>query len=344
MMKRCSYFLLATLASLAAPGHNVFVAPSSQPILGVRNIQILSIDGLRFRDSNHNGQLDPFEDWRLSSEARTADLMQRLSLENIAGLLVHGTLQPSGNAGTSGTDHPGYDLERARGWIVAKHVNSFVTRLEGTATDMAVQNNRIQEMAEQSEFGIPVTISCDPKRHHFQQILGDSVQNRAFSLWPEALGFAAIGDAELTRRFGDTVRREYLAVGIRESLAPQADLATEPRWTRTAGTFGEDAALASRMVEAYVTGVQNGANGLGTGSVAAVVKHWAGYGAAKDGWDSHSYYGREFERRRRQFYCFVRNPSTDDIEPCGSVSTLKTRLPLSSFAQQELPCVTIAHP
>lgn len=28
------------------------------------------------------------------------------------------------------------------------------------------------------------------------------------------------------------------------------------------------------------------------GGVAAVVKHFAGYGAVKDGWDSHTHYGR----------------------------------------------------
>jgi beta-glucosidase len=84
-------------------------------------------------------------------------------------------------------------------------------------------------------------------------------------------------------------------VGIRESLAPQADLATEPRWARINGTFGEDAEIAKRMVEAYVSGIQNGPNGLNSRSVSAVVKHWAGYGAAKDGWNSHNYYGRYAE-------------------------------------------------
>ena len=33
-------------------------------------------------------------------------------------------------------------------------------------------------------------------------------------------------------------------------------------------------------------------NGVDTGGVLTVVKHWVGYGAAKEGFDSHSYYGR----------------------------------------------------
>jgi beta-glucosidase len=76
------------------------------------------------------------------------------------------------------------------------------------------------------------------------------------------------------------------------ALSPQADLATEPRWGRIIGTFGEDAALADRLVRAYVVGFQHGTAGLDTGGVITVVKHWVGYGAAKDGFDSHSYYGR----------------------------------------------------
>ncbi|QRO01255.1 hypothetical protein JRI60_20610 [Archangium violaceum] len=58
--------------------------------------------------------------------------------------------------------------------------------------------------------------------------MGASVAAGSFSQWPEALGFAAIGDEALVRRFGDIARQEYRAVGIQEALSPQADLATEP--------------------------------------------------------------------------------------------------------------------
>ncbi|MEC5163834.1 beta-glucosidase-like glycosyl hydrolase [Janthinobacterium sp. CG_S6] len=94
------------------------------------------------------------------------------------------------------------------------------------------------------------------------------------------------------RRFGDAARQEYLAVGITQALSPQADLATEPRWSRINGTFGEDAELAKRMVQAYIEGFQGGATGVRDGSVVAMVKHWAGYGATQEGFDSHNYYGR----------------------------------------------------
>ena len=149
----------------------------------------------------------------------------------------------------------------------------------------------MQAIAESTRFGVPLTISTDP-RNNFLYVAGASVDAGSFSKWPETTGFAAVNDPALTRRYADTVRREYMAVGIREALSPQADLATEPRWARLNGTFGEDAGVARQQVEAYVDGMQNGKDGLNAGSVLTVVKHWVGYGAQKDGWDSHNYYGR----------------------------------------------------
>src|SRR5271167_2367530 len=280
--------IVLLLCSTAAVGG----APK-QAILGHRSTPLLTVDGLTFKDLDRNGKLDPYEDWRLPAELRVADLVQRMSLEELAGLMVHGTLPSSGPLAPLGVGKE-YDLVKVRQFIEEDHVNTFITRLNGSADFFAKQNNEVQEIAESSRWGIPVTISSDP-RHHFEQVLGATMQDRAFSMWPEPLGFAALNDADLTRRFGDIVRQEYAAVGIRESLAPQADLATDPRWARANGTFGEDANIAKRMVEAYVAGVQNGANGLNSGSVIAVVKHWAGYGAAKDGWDGHNYYGRYAE-------------------------------------------------
>lgn len=265
-------------------------APLKQPFLGHRSAEILHIDHLDFKDLNHNGKLDPYEDWRLAPEARVADLLQQMKLEECAGVMVHGTLRATGAMGALGVGS-GYDRQQISQLENERGINSFITRLTGTPKFLAEENNRVQEIGEATRLGIPVTISTDP-RHHFEQTLGASSGGPSFSQWPESLGFAAINDPTLTRHFGDIARQEYLAVGIRETLSPQADLATEPRWARVNGTFGEDAELSRSMTKAYIEGFQNGTTGLNPGSVLAVVKHWAGYGAAKDGWDSHNYYGR----------------------------------------------------
>lgn len=111
------------------------------------------------------------------------------------------------------------------------------------------------------------------------------------SQWPETLGFAALRSVELVRRFADVARREYVALGLRCALHPQIDLATEYRWARINGTFGEDANLTSELVKAYIQGFQGDA--LGPMSVSTMVKHFPGGGPLLDGEDSHFTYGRK---------------------------------------------------
>src|SRR6267378_2031467 len=251
---------------------------------------VLKQDGLQFKDLNRNGVLDPYEDWRLSPDQRARDLVARMTLAEKAGAMMHGTARSTGPMATAGMGSQ-YDTAANRVLIDSVKVTSMITRLGGDPTALAVQNNALQAIAEGTRLGIPITISTDP-RNHFQYVFGASNRTNRFSQWPEPLGFAAVGDTALMRRFGDIVRQEYRAAGIHMALSPQADLATEPRWGRIQGTFGEDAALAERLVRAYVAGFQHGTTGLDTGSVVTVVKHWVGYGAAKDGFDSHTYYGR----------------------------------------------------
>jgi beta-glucosidase len=262
----------------------------AQPPLTTRSVPVIEQSGLRFRDLDRNGKVDPYEDWRLTPAARARDIVARMTLEEKAGAMMHGTARSAGQMGGAGVG-TGYDTAANRRLIADAKVNSMITRLGGAPASLAAQSNVLQEIAERTRLGIPVTVSTDP-RHHFQYVLGASVSAGQFSQWPEALGFAAIGDAALMRRFGDIARREYRAVGIQMALSPQADLATEPRWSRINGTFGEDADLAGRMVRAYVEGFQHGGNGVDTGGVLTVVKHWVGYGAAKEGFDSHNRYGR----------------------------------------------------
>jgi len=277
------------LATLAAPALLAAQQPT-QPALGARGAPILQIDGLRFKDLNRSGALDPYEDWRLPPEARARDLVARMTLEEKAGTMMHGTARSGGPMGMAGVG-AGYDSAANRALIDGAKVTSMITRLGGDPATLAAANDALQAIAEGTRLGIPLTISTDP-RHHFQYVVGASVATRGFSQWPEPLGLAALRDTALVRHFGDVARQEYRAVGIHMALSPQADLATEPRWSRINGTFGEDAALAEGMVRAYVEGFQHGAAGVDSVGVATIVKHWVGYGAQREGLDSHNYYGR----------------------------------------------------
>ena len=280
---------IVLLAPVSTPAQN---APRpAQPAISTRAVPVLQQGGLRFRDLDRSGRLDPFEDWRLTPAARARDLVARMTLEEKAGAMMHGTARAGGQMGGAGVG-AAYDTAANRRLIADVKVTSMITRLGGAPALLAAQSNVLQQIAEGTRLAIPVTISTDP-RHHFQYVLGASVTAGQFSQWPEPLGFASLGDTATMRRFGDIARQEYRAVGIRMALSPQADLATEPRWSRINGTFGEDADLAARLVRAYVEGFQHGGRGADTAGVLTVVKHWTGYGAAAEGFDSHSYYGRK---------------------------------------------------
>ncbi|NAZ84810.1 glycoside hydrolase family 3 protein [Kineococcus indalonis] len=267
--------LVQPLAAGAAP---------RQERLETRSAPLLSVGGLKFKDLDRDGALDRYEDWRREPAQRAEDLLSQMTLQEKAGTMVHGT------APTPWGGPPAYDLTVAREVIAQRGVTSLLTRLSGPADVLAQQSNALQEIAEGARLGVPLTISTDP-RNHFQHVAGASVPAGAFSQWPEPLGFGAARDAALTRRFADTARQEYRAVGITTALSPQADLATEPRWSRINGTFGEDAAVVERMTREYVRGFQHG-KGVDPQGVQAVVKHWGGYGAAQDGFDSHNPYGK----------------------------------------------------
>lgn len=266
----------------------VAIRMDAQPATPSRAAPVLTIGGKQFRDLNRNGVLDPYEDWRLTSMARARDLVGRMSLEEKAGAAVHGTAPIAGGPLASG---PGYDSASAAAMILTRNVNSLLTRMAVAPSELARQNNRLQAIAERGRLGIPITISSDP-RSHFQAVGGASVNVSGFSRWPETLGFGALDDPHLVRHFASIVRGEYRAVGIHMALSPQADLATEPRWSRIAGTFGERPARVGALVTAYVQGMQGSSTHLVRDGVATIVKHWVGYGASVDGLDGHNYYGR----------------------------------------------------
>ena len=252
-------------------------------------VKLTSPEGVEFRDLNKNGRMDPFEDPRLPVEERVDDLLSRLSLPEKAGLMFQTVIE----AGTDGTvlEHPGKISKSPTSVVVLdKHLTHFNVHALDDPRMAARWHNALQALAEQTPHGIPVTVSTDP-RHAFMENAGVSFTAKAFSQWPEPLGLAALRDADAVRRFADVARQEYTAVGIRAALHPTLDLATEPRWARQAGTFGQDPDVVTELGVAYLKGFQQ--DELGPGSVACTSKHFPGGGPQKDGEDAHFPYGRE---------------------------------------------------
>jgi beta-glucosidase len=255
---------------------------------------MLTEDGFSYRDLNENGRLDLYEDSRRPIEERVEDLLSQMTLEEKAGMMFH-TMIGMNEDGSLLEEIGPMNPAATSDLLAERFMNHFNVYAVAEPRQMAEWYNRLQELAEHTRLGIPVTISSDP-RHAFSKDPGESILTSnmltgGFSQWPEPIGLAATRDPALVKEFGDIARQEYLAVGIRVALHPMADLATEPRWARIQGTFGEDAELASQIVSAYIEGFQG--ETLGPESVACMTKHFPGGGPQKDGEDPHFSYGKE---------------------------------------------------
>lgn len=286
------------------------------------DIKLLEADGLFFKDLARAGQLLPYEDWRLDDWTRAKDLASRLSLEEIAGLMLYSPHQSvPGNqlpfVGTYGgkpfaesgcLEHDLSDQQRK--FLNEEHIRHvLLTRVKDAATS-AKWNNELQKLAESLPFGIPVNISTDPRNGARGS---SSVEFRTgggdVSKWPEGVGFAACFDPEVVRQFAEDASREYRALGICTALGPQIDLCTEPRWMRFIDTLGEEVEASKKMVKAYCEGMQTTAStgGWGRESVNTMVKHWPGGGSGEAGRDAHYAFG--------QFAVYPGNNAPEHMKP-----------------------------
>lgn len=294
-------------------------AAAQQPVLGVRSAKIIKVNGLSFKDLNRNGQVDKYEDWRLSPEERSKDLVSKMSVEQKVGFMLISTtrlkndwsFEAPRNKEPISSDFNETDLSATTNMFTRKpmltpimnaagttkavtqfHLRHFILRANVSARMTAEWANKLQALCESDGLGIPAIVASNPRNHvTATAAIGTSVGKTAFSSWPGELGLAAMRDLKLTREFADIARQEWAAVGLRKGYMYMADLATEPRWQRVDGTFGENSDWAAKMITEVVLGFQG--KKLGNTSVAMTTKHFPGGGAGKAGQDPHFDWGKE---------------------------------------------------
>ncbi len=310
-MKKISILLLFALNIVNAQ-------KPTQANLGYRSAKILKINGLEFKDLNKNNKLDKYEDWRLPNDARIKDLVSQMTLEEKIGFMLISTtrlkgdyvFQPNAPRGevTSGFNED--DLVQETNMFTRKplaipilsaagttkavnqiHQRHFILRANTSAKIMAEWSNNLQALCENTRLGIPAIVASNPRNHVTTDAsVGLSVGTTIFSKWPGELGLAAMRDLKLTREFAEIAAKEWASVGLRKGYMYMADLATEPRWQRVEGTFGEDADLSASIIKEIVLGFQGVK--LNKNSVALTTKHFPGGGPQEGGQDSHFDWGK----------------------------------------------------
>ena len=285
-------------------------------------VALLEQNGLFFKDLARAGSLLPYEDWRLDDWSRAKDLASRLSIPQIAGLMLYsphqsvpGNRMPFlGSYGGKPFEEAGCEAsalsDQQKDFLRKEHIRHVLVTDVQDATTAARWSNELQRMAEALPFGIPVNLSTDPRNGaRNDSAVEFRTGGESVSKWPEGVGFAACFDPEVVRQFAQDASREYRALGICTALGPQIDLCTEPRWMRFIDTLGMDTQASKQMVKAYCEGMQTtpATGGWGRESVNTMVKHWPGGGTGEAGRDAHYAFG--------QFAVYPGNNGAEHLKP-----------------------------
>jgi beta-glucosidase len=315
LLSGAAVLLLSVGMAVIADDGFILVKNPNGPTLGyspASGVKILTVDGLSFKDLNKNGKLDKYEDWRLPVDVRAKDLASKLSIAQIAGLMLYSAHQaiPAAGGGPLGAGtyngkkfsdggvDPSWVSDQQKKFLVNDNLRHVLVTSVQTPDVAAKWNNNVQALVEGIGFGIPANNSSDPRHSTNSGVEYTAGAGGKISQWPDQLGLAATFDPAVVQQFGSIAAKEYRALGIATALSPQIDLGSEPRWARINGTFGEDPQLAADMARAYVDGFQTStgsaeiANGWGYNSVNAMMKHWPGGGPEEGGRDAHFAYGK----------------------------------------------------
>ena len=244
--------------------------------------------GMYFKDLNGNGGLDPYEDWRLTTDERAEALAEMMPSEKRLMLMIH-------DVGKTGPEA----LEDGRRFY-------WGTALSGTPDWMAENNNKFQLWAEMDStgFGIPVVTASDP-RHTGTVDTGNpewNAEGQGVSKWPNGIGLSSTFDTEFMYDYGQIVAEEYRAMGVQMMIGPQIDLVTDPRWSRAGSCLTEDITLNADLSAALIESLQKTEDaqpsqygidqGWGQLSVASMAKHWPSGGNGEFGYDGHADAGK----------------------------------------------------
>lgn len=203
----------------------------------------------------------------VSNEKRAKKLLEKMTLDEKLAQIGSFWIFELQHQGEVDWDKTAHQLKNGIGQI---------TRLAGSsnyAPQKAAQTaNQLQKfLVDETRLGVPALI-------HEECCMGTVVLGG--TTYPQMLGLASSFQPELAERMTKEIRKQMMAVGARQGLAPVLDVALDPRWGRVEETFGEDPMLVSHFGTAYIRGLQS--DDL-TKGVMATAKHFVGHSLSQGG-------------------------------------------------------------
>lgn len=284
----------------------VFFKNENGRTIGVTTCGVIVQDGLYFKDMDNSGKLDPYKDWRLDEETRAKDMVKHLRMDQQAGLVLNtlwntpvvmtraeakdeeGKIVPSKIFKKYNPEEPepksplpGVSTRVDDSDVLERKITAGVYRgdMRAEAGMSALYHNIGTQMLEyeacKGGVAIPYSLHTNPINIGYPDSLG--------------MGAAVMGDGnyQLVYEMAETDRKMMKAAGQHIMYGPQVDIATDPRWPRISGTYGESTEVTCGIIKELIRGYQNGEDGLNDGSVVLTVKHFPGDGPAENGFEPH---------------------------------------------------------
>jgi beta-glucosidase len=233
---------------------------------------------------------------KASVEARVADLLARMTIEEKASQLLQGDIRNWMNDTTNALNQTGLE------WSTKYRGSSFYV-------GVAVPNEWIMEhiktaqdyIQNETYLGIPAFVQTEglhgflartfPTVQYFpiKEITNHTALDNA-TIFNSPIAHGCSWNPSLVEQMAVAIAKEARALGVNQLFAPVADLARELRHGRVEEMYGEDGFLAGEFAHAYVKGAQSA-------GVSAMVKHFAAFGVTEQGLNTGPTHGGERELR-----------------------------------------------
>lgn len=194
--------------------------------------------------------MEAYKNPALSPEARARDLLSRMNLQEkigqiniIRGVEMHDHASTYETCTVEADDTLNPDTYRD---YIGDHGIGYIHDIYSVP---AIKNRMQRELVENTRLGIPAIFTGEALH---------GLSYRGCTIFPVPLTLSQSFDPELVYAVGDGIATETRVLGHQEILAPNLDVARDPRWGRTEETFGEDTYLSSELAVAIISGEQKG--------------------------------------------------------------------------------------
>lgn len=225
-------------------------------------------------DFNKNGVMDVYEDPTAPIEARVADLLSQMSMEEKTCQLA--TLYGSSRVLKDWEPTNAWKNEVWKDGIanIDEQANGIGDRSlpeKSFPYENSIKNRHdIQRwFVEETRLGIPVDFTNEGIR--------GLCHDRA-TMFPAQCGQGATWNKNLIRQIGEVTAQESKALGYTNVYAPILDISRDPRWGRVVECYSEDPYLTGELGKQMILGLQE--NGI-----VSTPKHFAVYSVPVGGRD-----------------------------------------------------------